>query len=98
MRSAILECLRCGGDTDSTAAIVGGIIGIQVGEKGIPQDWLTALAEWPQGVPWIRKLATSNSSVSRPAFYISDLLVIPRNLVLLLVILLHGFRRILPPY
>jgi ADP-ribosylglycohydrolase len=31
VRTAVLETVHCGGDTDSTAAIVGGILGARVG-------------------------------------------------------------------
>lgn len=36
LRLAITSVIRCGGDTDSTAAIVGGIIGTAVGKDGFP--------------------------------------------------------------
>ncbi len=35
-RSAIMDVVRCGGDTDTTAAILGGIIGAGVRKTGIP--------------------------------------------------------------
>jgi len=37
--------IECGGDTDSTAAIVGGIVGSAVGKAGIPTEWLDDLLE-----------------------------------------------------
>jgi ADP-ribosylglycohydrolase len=38
--SAIVNTIRAGGDIDTNAAIVGGIVALAAGEKGIPKDWL----------------------------------------------------------
>ncbi len=56
-REGVLEIIGCGGDTDSTAAIVGGLIGARVGREGIPREWRAGLYEWPRGVEWLEKLA-----------------------------------------
>jgi ADP-ribosylglycohydrolase len=37
---AVLETVNAGGDTDTTAAIVGAIVGVIVGLDGIPDTWL----------------------------------------------------------
>jgi ADP-ribosyl-[dinitrogen reductase] hydrolase len=55
-RDAILAVIKCGGDTDTTAAIVGGIIGARVGKIGIPTDWLTNLVEFPCNINYLEKL------------------------------------------
>lgn len=39
-RSATLEAVNAGGDTDSTASMVGALVGANVGLSGIPADWL----------------------------------------------------------
>ncbi len=71
-RSAVLSVIRCGGDTDTTAAIVGGIVGSAVGKQGIPQEWLSGLAEWPRSVAWMERLgeelsaARTTGTVKRP--------------------------------
>ncbi|MBX3728517.1 MAG: ADP-ribosylglycohydrolase family protein [Candidatus Sumerlaeia bacterium] len=102
-RRAVTTIIECGGDADSTAAIVGGIVGTAVGEEGIPADWLDRLVEWPRSVGWMRHLAARlHESLVRgtparpPRLPIWG--VIPRNLVFLVVVLTHGFRRLLPPY
>jgi ADP-ribosylglycohydrolase len=49
--AAIEACVRVGGDVDSMCAIVGGIVAANVGEAGIPRDWIDArepLPEWFQ--------------------------------------------------
>src|SRR5207237_1108787 len=64
-RAAVLDVVRCGGDTDTTAAILGAIIGAGVGKRGIPNDWLDAIGEWPRSVTWMeslgRRLADAHS-------------------------------------
>jgi ADP-ribosylglycohydrolase len=37
---AIWETVRCGGDVDTTAAIVGGVVALATGHEGIPAEWL----------------------------------------------------------
>lgn len=39
---AILETVSTGGDTDTTAAMVGGIVALYVGPDGIPEEWRAA--------------------------------------------------------
>ena len=56
-REAVLSVVRCGGDADTTGAIVGGIVGCSVGKEGIPEEWLQGLWEWPRTVTWIEHLA-----------------------------------------
>ena len=38
-QSAILTTIRAGGDIDTTAAIVGGIVSLATGLDAIPADW-----------------------------------------------------------
>ncbi|HJZ57993.1 MAG TPA: ADP-ribosylglycohydrolase family protein [Gemmataceae bacterium] len=42
---AIVNTIRAGGDIDTTAAIVGGIVALAVGADGIPGDWLAEREE-----------------------------------------------------
>jgi hypothetical protein len=95
--------IRCGGDTDTTAAIVGGIVGASVGKDGIPADWLDRLFEWPRTVAWMEQLAeqldrtlTAKKSETPPRLPISGLLV--RNAFFFTVVVGHVLRRLLPPY
>lgn len=39
-KKAVRRSIQCGGDTDTNAAIVGGIIGAMVGFKALPQDMI----------------------------------------------------------
>jgi ADP-ribosylglycohydrolase len=102
-QSAVTSVIECGGDADTTAAIVGGIVGTTVGESGIPSAWMETLCEWPGTVSWMRNLAiqlsrsNANSTTERPV-KLNAIIVLFRNLFFLKVVLFHGFRRIFPPY
>jgi ADP-ribosyl-[dinitrogen reductase] hydrolase len=106
-RRAVEEVIALGGDADTTGAIVGALAGATLGEAGIPAEWLAGLAEWPRcSVTWLRELARrlsvrffpepGEAALGPPPFCWPGLL--PRNLFFLLVVLAHGFRRLLPPY
>jgi len=102
-RTAVTAVIQCGGDTDSTAAIVGGIVGTTVGKEGIPSEWLNNLIEWPRSVSWMERLAIQldSSMCSDTKVYpvkLSILGLLLRNFFFLFIVLFHGFRRLLPPY
>lgn len=102
-RAAVSSVIRCGGDADTTAAIVGGIVGAATGASGIPKEWLSGVLEWPRSVKWMRQLSTelAQSRSDRVACtpvstnYFASLF---RNLGFLVIVLFHGFRRLFPPY
>lgn len=105
-RQAVEEVIDLGGDADSTGAIVGGIVGATVGASGIPAEWIAGLFEWPRSVTWMTRLAErlagqfpvqDNSQGYGPLWLFWPGLV-PRNFLFLLIVLLHVFRRLLPPY
>lgn len=103
IRSAVTSVIRCGGDTDSTAAMVGGIVGTAVGKEGVPTDWIDHLIEWPRSVSWMERLgAQLDSSIHAVArdrpIKLPVWGLLPRNVFFLLVVLVHGFRRLFPPY
>lgn len=89
-----------GGDADSTAAIVGGLVGATAGAAAIPAEWLGGLWEWPRSVAWMKRLAgrLSEGGRGRGPVALCWPGLIPRNLLFLFVVLFHGFRRLLPPY
>jgi ADP-ribosylglycohydrolase len=103
VRGAVMAVVACGGDTDTTAAIAGGIVGAGVGRNGIPTDWLNQLTDWPRSVAWMDRLAQSlwearSSSVATrpPGVSLPGLLL--RNVLFAGVVLGHGLRRLGPPY
>lgn len=96
LRQAILETIALGGDTDTVAAIVGGIVGARVGRAGIPDDWLAGLIEPVWSLKRIEGLAQQLAEVQatgkpqRPGrnFWPAT------HLLLLPIVLAHGFRRL----
>lgn len=103
-RQAVDDAIRLGGDVDTTGAIVGGLAGATVGARGIPREWLDGLAEWPQTIGWMHSLAArlasrfagEGTAQRAPRYFWPGR--IPRNLLFFAVVLLHAFRRLLPPY
>jgi hypothetical protein len=78
------------------------IVGSAVGKQGIPSDWIDGLWEWPRSVAWLEALAVLLASLGS-----TDKLAAPnlpwlgvsgRNALFASLVLLHGFRRLLPPY
>ena len=102
-QAAIAEAVRCGGDTDTVAAIVGGMVGARVGRERLPQAWLEHLTDWPRSVRWMDALCAQlnrcepTGAGQRP-MYVFYPLALGRNLLFIFVVLAHGFRRLAPPY
>ncbi len=100
---AVLAVIGCGGDTDTTGAIVGAIVGAAVGADGIPAEWRVALWEWPRTVDWMTRLGGQLAAVcatdqpQRP-LSLPFLPLVARNVFFAAVVLAHGFRRLGPPY
>ena len=98
-QTAIEEIIKLGGDTDTTAAILGGIIGAKVGKKGIPQTWLNNLWDYPRNIQWMEKIGnklTKVCKIQKPSNAVKlNWYILPfRNLLFLIIILLHGFGRL----
>lgn len=102
-RAAVLAAVHCGGDTDTTGAIVGAIAGARVGVDGIPGDWLSGIVEWPRTVDRMRALAqqlavcmeSGHPQNPLPVSFPGTLL---RNAFFTAVAVVHVARRVLPPY
>jgi ADP-ribosylglycohydrolase len=100
-RGGVETVIRLGGDTDSTAAIVGGLLGARLGPQAIPREWLNGMADWPRTAAWIDRLAQrlalamDGDGVVRPLpLFWPGLL--PRNLLFICIVLMHGLRRSVP--
>lgn len=101
--TGLQEIVRSGGDTDTAGAIYGGIVGARAGKGAIPDAWLDGIVEWPRTVSWIERLGVATADAldhpdrsSPPTLFVPAILL--RNLWFLVVVLAHGFRRLLPPY
>ena len=102
-RATLAAILDCGGDTDTTGAIAGALAGATVGAMGIPADWLSGVREWPRSLRILCAIADRLTEASEtqaphpPVSYFWPGLFL-RNALFLIVVLLHGFRRLAPPY
>ena len=101
--NAVTAIIRCGGDTDSTAAMLGAIVGAGVGRAGIPPKWVEDLVEWPRTTPWMEALARKAAHAAQSGergkphgLSIAGLAL--RNAGFFVLVLLHGLRRLFPPY
>lgn len=103
LQAALTAVIRCGGDTDTAAAVVGGIVGAGIGAAGIPEPFTGRLAETPRSVAWLGEVArrlerTVESGLPGDPVPLSITRLMIRNVVFLLLVLGHGLRRLLPPY
>jgi ADP-ribosyl-[dinitrogen reductase] hydrolase len=102
-RTALESALSCGGDTDTVGAIIGAIVGAEVGKEGIPPKLIAGIYEWPRSVFLLEQIAArlaqqkDTAHALGPVRYFWPGLIL-RNLLFLIVVLLHGFRRLAPPY
>ena len=102
-RMAVLGVVRCGGDTDTTAAKVGAIAGAGCGEAGIPRERVAGLFEWLRSAAYLRELGNRlPGAVCRerpvPVSGVPFLAVLVRNAFFAFVVIGHIVRRMLPPY
>ncbi len=91
--TALRAAIRAGGDTDTTAAIVGAWAGARHGESALPADLVARLHDGPFGPRHLRALAGSLARGEPPPRF-STVAAAARNLALYPVILGHGFRRL----
>ena len=98
--SAIRCVIECGGDADTTAAIVGGLVGASNGAKAIPTTLTARLFDSrlePEVVAHLFTIPVRLPTRSLLNDYWCFRLL--RNIfVFLPIVLFHGFRRLLPPY
>jgi ADP-ribosyl-[dinitrogen reductase] hydrolase len=102
-RAAVEEVVACGGDCDTTGAILGGILGSRLGVEAVPKDWRESLWEWPNTPKSIENLARSlSASLESGGATVPPRLIWPfqlgRNFFFLIMVLAHATRRLMPPY
>jgi ADP-ribosylglycohydrolase len=100
---AVSEAIACGGDTDTVGAIAGALVGARAGLDGIPEAWRERIAEFPLSPALLQRLAerlqrqTEQCEPLRAVRHAWAAIPL-RNAVFLGLVLLHGLRRLLPPY
>jgi ADP-ribosyl-[dinitrogen reductase] hydrolase len=100
-RAALVATLDCGGDTDTVGAILGGICGAAMGRAEIPDEWVGKIWEWPRSVSFMEKISArlaeqkfGNRRMGAVKYFWPGIVV--RNLIFLVVVLVHGFGRLVP--
>ena len=102
-RGGLAAVLDCGGDTDTVGAILGALIGLGVGARGIPAEWTQGIWEWPRSTHLLIRVGErlaeqrgSGNALGQIRYFWPGLA--GRNVVFLLSVLTHGLRRLFPPY
>lgn len=97
---SLTEIIRMGGDTDTTAAILGGIAGATCGKRSIPKSLLDNLFEWPRSVSWMEKVSeylylkyVQKEDKTKVSLFWPGVFV--RNVFFLGVIIFHAIYRII---
>jgi ADP-ribosylglycohydrolase len=104
-RGAFADALRgvldLGGDTDTVGAIVGAMAGASVGRREIPDSWVSGIVDWPRTPALLeevgRRLAQQRDkrkALGAVHYFWPGVLL--RNILFLIIVLLHGFRRLVP--
>jgi ADP-ribosylglycohydrolase len=101
-RVPVVAALDCGGDTDTVGAIVGALMGARTGRGGIPKEWVDGICDQPRSINLPTKIGNrlarqKAGSADGSVGYFWPLLAV-RNAIFLIAVLVHGFRRLLPPY
>ncbi|MEI6541496.1 MAG: ADP-ribosylglycohydrolase family protein [Planctomycetota bacterium] len=102
-QAAMHSIISCGGDTDTNGAMVGGILGAKGGPDSIPPEFLRRLVLCPFSMKSLQALSSQLRNTIESGRQCQPVsphwsFVLPRNLFFLFVVLLHGFRRLIPPY
>ena len=95
-RGCLTVILACGGDTDTVGAIAGALLGVDDGPEGLPKDLIDGILDWPLAPYRLKEMGLRlGTEVDTPVFW-AWIFQPLRNIMFLLVILAHGFRRIIP--
>ncbi len=92
----------CGGDTDSTCAIFGAVVGVRFGQQAFD----SVAGRWCEPIltpKFFERLARQADRVVQHRQALSPvrfggISTFLRNIIFLVIVLLHGFHRLLPPY
>ncbi len=101
-RRAVESSIMLGGDTDSVAAIVGGLVGAHIGYANLPSELTRKINMVPHDGAWIAEMADrlavwphgSEDLHMAPALPSDPVLQVIRNLFLVPVVLLHLVLRL----
>ena len=92
-RAGLEAVIGCGGDTDTVGAIAGALLALNA---TIPEEWISGVRDFPISRAYLEDLAGAleSESLETPPFH---WVALPfRNVVFIVVVLAHVFRRLLP--
>jgi ADP-ribosylglycohydrolase len=97
LKQAIIDVILCGGDTDTTGAIVGSIVGAN-SKVTLPQEWMECIVDYPLNIKHIEESAKKLTQVlqeQKPtkAPKTCWLLTLIRNMVFLMIVLVVSITR-----
>ena len=98
LKQAIIDVVKCGGDTDTTGAIVGSIVGANLKGEEPPQAWIDGIFDFPRDVKFIEKISFELANViehkkADKASSLSALLIILRNVLFLIIVIIVSVTR-----
>lgn len=89
--------LDLGGDTDSVGAVAAALLALRDGAEAIPRRWLEGVKDWPVSIRALEGLAADMANDGDgKCLRLSPWKMIPRNLIMLAIVLGHGLRRLWP--
>ena len=97
-RATIETITQAGGDVDTVAAIAGALAGISTGPEGMPETWRAGLLDWPHSLDYLQRLAAALADSAATVDTTFSPWLFVRGIVFTVLVLAHGFRRLLPPY
>ena len=83
-------------------SVAGALIGAGVGDTGFPTEWRDGICEWPRSMAVMERIADRlakqqvSQTVVGPTTYFWPGLI-ARNFLFLIIVLAHGFGRLLRP-
>lgn len=98
LRATLAAITQAGGDVDTVGAMAGALAGTTAGPDGLPGDWLQGLRDWPHSTSYMRHLARRAAGDPAPVRTSLSPWLLPRGLLFMGLVLLHGLRRLLPPW
>jgi len=96
LKQAIIEVVRCGGDTDTTGAIVGSIVGAKAKEP--PKEWLEGVVDFPRNLAFIDKVSVTLNHVFetkkvQKAPRLSAFAIVVRNILFFSIVVVVAVTR-----
>ena len=96
LKQAIIDVILCGGDTNTTGAIVGSIVGAN--SQNVPKEWIDGIVDFPRDIKFIEKISFELANAmefkrTQKASSLSALFIVVRNVLFFMIVLVVVFTR-----